>query len=84
MKSIDTSPLLQVIAMRRSRSSAARLGTNRASPPLAKNEARFAFGHQSAVSEALIKTAFAETIHGLCRAEVIHRCGPWRRFGDDE
>ncbi|MEQ8654172.1 MAG: IS3 family transposase, partial [Kiloniellales bacterium] len=24
--------------------------------------------------------ALAETIHGLYKAEVIHRCGPWRSF----
>jgi transposase InsO family protein len=25
-------------------------------------------------------TALAETINGLYKAEVIHRCGPWRSF----
>lgn len=24
--------------------------------------------------------ALTETIHGLFKAEVIHRCGPWRSF----
>jgi putative transposase len=24
--------------------------------------------------------AVAETINGLCKAEVMHRCGPWRSF----
>jgi putative transposase len=28
--------------------------------------------------------ALAETINGLYKAEVIHRCGPWRTFQDVE
>ena len=28
--------------------------------------------------------ALAETINGLYKAEVIHRCGPWRNFQDVE
>lgn len=29
-------------------------------------------------------SALTETVNGLYKAEVIHRRGPWRRFGEVE
>ncbi len=35
---------------------------------------------RSAASATAHDNALAETINGLYKTEVIHRCGPWRSF----
>src|SRR3954447_21592396 len=61
---------------RRSCAASSAMSHGRSSPSFASRGSR----HRKLLDRHRSINALAETINGLYKAEVIHRCGPWRSF----